>query len=101
MARFEFRIYVVGGTTRARRAVANLRGVCEAHAGDDFAIEVIDVLSQPDRAEEERILATPTVIKLAPLPRRRVVGDLSEADLAAIALDLTDPEGSVKKGLER
>jgi circadian clock protein KaiB len=101
MARFEFRIYVVGGTTRARRAVANLRDVCEAHAGDDFEIEVIDVLSQPDRAEEERILATPTVIKLAPLPRRRVVGDLSEADLAAIALDLTNPGGSVRKGVDR
>jgi circadian clock protein KaiB len=101
MATFSFQIYVVGGTARARRAVGNLRGLCEIHAGDDFEIEVIDVLTRPDRAEEERILATPTVIKLAPLPRRRVVGDLSEADLAAIALDLADPDHHVKKGFDR
>lgn len=100
MARFAFRIYVVGGTPRARRAVGNLRGLCETHAGSDFEIEVIDVLQQPDRAEGERILATPTVIKLAPLPRRRVVGDLSEAAQAAIALDLADPEGHHDKGFE-
>lgn len=93
MARFAFQIYVVGGTSRGRRAVENLRELCEAHAGDDFELEVIDVLTQADRAEDARILATPTVVKLAPLPRRRVVGDLSEAGLAAIALDLAGPEG--------
>lgn len=101
MATFAFQIYVVGGTPRARRAVGNLRELCEAHAGDDFELEVIDVLTQPGRAEEERILATPTVIKLAPLPRRRVVGDLSHAGPAAIALDLPDLEGHVQQGSDR
>lgn len=101
MARFAFQIYVAGGTARARRAVGNLRELCQAHAGEDFELEVIDVLRHPDRAEEERILATPTVIKLAPPPRRRVVGDLSEAGLAAIALDLADPEDREQEGSDR
>ena len=101
MATFVFRLYVAGATPRADAAVANLRALCEASAGDDYELEVIDVLDQPALAEEERILATPTVIRLVPLPRRRVVGDLSDRALAAIALEFPGPEGPDEKGAPR
>lgn len=51
-------------------------------------IEVIDILERPQLAEDERILATPVVIKKLPLPMRRVVGDLSEREKVLIGLDL-------------
>jgi circadian clock protein KaiB len=50
------------------------------------------VLDHPERAEEDRIIATPTVIRLVPVPPKRVIGDLSDLELAAIALDLPDPQ---------
>jgi circadian clock protein KaiB len=40
-------------------------------------------------AEEDRILATPTLIKRLPLPLRRVVGDLSDSDNVLLRLDLS------------
>jgi hypothetical protein len=46
-------------------------------------VEVIDVVEAPERTERERILATPTLLKEFPPPRRRVTGDLS--DLATVA----------------
>ena len=91
MAAFEFRVFVAGQTPRSRRAVSNLRLLCETRVPGQHVIEVVDVLERPAAAEEERILATPTVLRRAPLPPRRVVGDLSDHRLAANALELPDP----------
>ena len=101
MATFEFRLYVAGTTPRARATAANLRAVCLASVGDDHDIEVIDVLDQPALAEEDRILATPTVIRLVPLPRRRVVGDLSDHRAVALALDLPQRGDPDQEGAHR
>ena len=41
-------------------------------------LEVVDVLSDTARADREKILATPTLMRVLPLPVMRVVGDLSD-----------------------
>lgn len=89
MATYSFRIYVVANRPSSRVALANLRALCDEVVPGDYELEVVDVLHEPDRAEVARIMVTPTVVKLAPLPRRRVIGDLSDRDEAAIALDLS------------
>lgn len=91
MATYSYRIYVADDRPGSRRAVANLRALCEASVCDDYELEVVDVFHEPDRAEVARIMVTPTVIKLAPLPRRRVLGDLSDGRAAAAALGLPGP----------
>ena len=96
--KYSFRVYVTGETTRSVQAVANVRRLCEAQLAGRYEIEVVDVVANPGVAEEERILATPTVVRHAPLPRRRVIGDLSDAELAGIALGITDPEAIASKG---
>lgn len=98
MAAYSYRIYVVGHRPSSRVAMVNLRALCEARVPGDYELEVIDVLHEPDRAEVARIMATPTVLKLAPLPRRRVIGDLSDSDLAAIALDLPAHNSGTAQG---
>ncbi len=98
MATYSYRIYVVANRPSSRAALDNLRALCEASVPGDYELEVVDVLHQPDRAEVARIMVTPTVVKLAPLPRRRVVGDLSDRRLAAIALDLLEHEDETTRG---
>lgn len=83
-----FRLFVAGETARSLRAATHLRRLCSAALGRDYELEIIDVLARPDLADEAHILATPTVVKLAPVPLRRVVGDLSDAARLASALDL-------------
>ena len=73
-----FKLFVAGETPRSQRAIDNLRRIVETSRDWRCEIEVIDVLVFPDRAEEERILATPTLIRESPPPRRRVTGDLSD-----------------------
>ena len=45
---------------------------------NNYEITIVDVLEQPAIAEEDKIMATPTLIKLTPYPSRRIVGDLSD-----------------------
>lgn len=98
MATYSYRIYVVANRPSSRMALANLRALCEANVPGDYELEVVDVLHQPQRAEVARIMVTPTVVKLAPLPRRRVVGDLSDSRMAAIALDLSHAGDEPERG---
>ena len=93
---YRFRLFVTGETGRSRQAADNLRELCEAHVAGFYQLEVIDVLDHPERAEEDRIIATPTVIRLDPVPPKRVIGDLSDLELAAIALDLPDTQDGTK-----
>lgn len=87
---FHFRLYVCGHTGRSQRAIAVLQKLCEEKLAGRSELEVIDVLAEPGRADEDRVLATPTLIKLAPAPIRRVVGDLSDPSRLGEALDLPD-----------
>ena len=73
-------------------AIANLRRICEEDLNGQYALEIIDVLEQPEVAETDRILATPTLIKELPLPLRRVIGDLSDKDKVLLAFEVRSGE---------
>jgi circadian clock protein KaiB len=93
---YSFQLYVAEQTERSQVALINLRYLCESHLRGRYELEVIDVVDRPDRAEHARILATPTVIRIAPFPTRRVIGDLSDHARAAAALGLP---GGIAAGL--
>lgn len=77
----KLRLYIAGSTTRAARAVENVRSFAEAAVGSGaYELEVVDLRAHPARAEEDRILATPTLIRLDPAPERRIIGDLGGTD---------------------
>ncbi|MFL5859803.1 MAG: circadian clock KaiB family protein, partial [Solirubrobacteraceae bacterium] len=78
MQRLKFRVYVTGTALRSAVAVGNLRAICEARVPGAYEIEVVDVRKRPELAEQDRVLATPTVLMLAPGPPRWVIGDLSD-----------------------
>jgi len=87
-ASVELCLFVAGATgpsARARRELERLRLELE---GDRWHIEVIDVMERPDLAEQARILATPVLIRLAPLPRLSMIGDLSDWKVVAEVLEL-------------
>lgn len=82
------KLYITGNTPRADYAISNLRRICEEDLRGEYAIEIIDVLERPQLAEDERILATPTLIKNLPPPIRRIIGDLSEREKVLLGLDI-------------
>lgn len=88
MSNYLLKLYVTGQTPRSRRAIDNLRRICEEELRGQYEMHVIDVLERPQLAEDEKILATPTVVKELPMPIRRIIGDLSDADMVLLGLDL-------------
>jgi len=88
MSDFVLRLYVMGKTLRSEQAIANLRRICETDLEGKYEMEVIDILERPQLAEDDKILATPTLIKTLPTPLRRLIGDLSDHGKVLLGLDL-------------
>jgi circadian clock protein KaiB len=88
MPKFEFTLFVAGESPRSHLAAVNLRRLGDERLGGDYRLDIVDVVRHPERAEAERILTTPTLIKLRPEPSRRVTGDLSDPELVIVALAL-------------
>jgi len=87
-AKFKFRLYVAGDALNSAQALANLSALCLAHLPDRHEIEVVDVFREPKRALADGIFMTPTLVKLAPSPARRIVGTLSQLQPVLRALGL-------------
>jgi circadian clock protein KaiB len=85
---FILKLYVAGNTPNSMRALKTLRNILETEFRGVYALKVIDVLKNPQLAEEEKILATPTLAKILPPPVRRIIGDLSDRERVLIGLDL-------------
>ncbi|WDE09701.1 circadian clock protein KaiB [Thalassomonas haliotis] len=89
MKQYQLRLYVTGETRHSLRAIDNLRALCDEHGlNDDYEVTVIDVLQQPQLAEDDKIIATPTLVKLLPPPLSKIIGDLSDTDKVLLGLDL-------------
>ena len=77
------RLYVSEGSISSATAVKNVERLRHALPDLDLEIEVVDVRHDPEVTERDRILATPTLLKLAPPPARRILGDLGDVQLVA------------------
>ncbi|MBS3942222.1 MAG: circadian clock protein KaiB [Actinobacteria bacterium] len=85
-APLELRLYLNGHAPESAGVEDQLHRLF-ASVGLEFTVEVIDVNEHPDRADDDRILLTPTLLRLTP-PRLRVAGDLSDLEAALDGLGL-------------
>ena len=82
------RLYVANSSEHSIKAVRNLKRLIENTQGYQCVLKIIDVLEDPEEAEKARILATPALIRVTPLPERRIIGDLSDQDTVLDILGL-------------
>lgn len=96
---FDFRLYIAGEAVNSAQALANLQALCRAHLAGRHTIEVVDVFCDPDRALADGIFMTPTLLRLAPAPCRKIVGTLSGTATLMQALDLAcvDPQPASRR----
>lgn len=85
---YVLKLYVAGNTPNSIRALKTLNTILEEEFEGVYALKVIDVLKNPQLAEEDKILATPTLAKILPPPVRKIIGDLSDREKVLIGLDL-------------
>jgi circadian clock protein KaiB len=82
------KLYIAGNTPNSLRALQTLKNIMEQEFKGVYALKVIDVVKNPHLAEEDKILAIPTLSKVLPLPVRRIIGDLSDREKVLIGLSL-------------
>ena len=87
-SKWVLRLYIAGQTTKSLTAVSNLHQICIDHLDNNYQVEVIDLLEQPQLAEGDQIIAIPTLVKALPEPIRKVIGDLSNTEKTLVGLQL-------------
>jgi circadian clock protein KaiB len=85
---YDLMLFVTGASDRSGRAIANVRALCEEYLPGHYTLEVIDVHRDASLMSVHDVVAAPTLIKGAPLPRRMLVGDLSDTPRVLAALDI-------------
>ena len=88
--RFLLRLYVAGMTNQSTLAIRNISQICEEHLKGRYDLEVIDIFQRPQLAKDEQIVAVPALVKRLPLPLRRVIGQLDDAERVLFGLDLRE-----------
>lgn len=83
---FRLRLYVAGNAPNSMRAIANARAICAEYYEGVCVLEIVDLMEQPMRALADEIVVTPTLVRLKPLPMRRVIGTLNDSEEVLLAL---------------
>lgn len=94
LSEYVLTLFVTGTSPRTQVAIDNLNRICAQELDGRYELEIVDVLEHPQRAEDERILATPTLIKQLPPPLRRVIGDLSDKEKVLLGLEVRSGSAS-------
>ena len=87
---WELWLYIAGQTPKSILALENITKYSIEYLkgkGKQYTIEVIDLLKSPELAENDQIFAIPTLVRRAPRPLRKIIGDLSDKEKVLTGLN--------------
>jgi circadian clock protein KaiB len=75
--KYTLKLFVIGMSLGSIRAIENIKEICEEFLKGRYDLEIIDIHLNPNSMFENDIIASPTLIKSKPAPRKKLIGDLS------------------------
>ncbi|MBC6418841.1 MAG: circadian clock protein KaiB [Prochloron sp. SP5CPC1] len=81
-AGYVLRLFVSGNSRMTEQTLVRVHQLLEKGLGNSYTLKVIDILSSPEEAEINQVSATPTLVRVSPLPVRRIVGELADPSRA-------------------
>jgi circadian clock protein KaiB len=85
---WNLRLYIAGQTPKSIAALTNLKKICEQHLANQYSIEIIDLVRNPQLARIDQIFAIPTLVRNLPTPIKKIIGDLSNTEKVLVGLDV-------------
>jgi circadian clock protein KaiB len=82
-------LYVSGMSPKSMEAIENIKRICDEHLEGAFELEVVDLYKNPEVAAEQHIVFSPSLIKHSPLPKKTMIGNLSDTEKIVKALGIT------------
>ncbi len=90
---WQFRLYIAGNSPNSVQAMDNLQQICDRIQTNNPIVEIVDVLNDPARTLEDNVYVTPTLIRLSPEPKCRIIGSLNDQKRVLLALGLMEQAG--------
>jgi circadian clock protein KaiB len=97
---WHLRLYVAGTTPRSMAAFANLKRIADEYLPGRYVIEVVDLVENPRLADDDQILAVPTLVRKLPAPMRRIIGDLSNTERTLVGLNIVPHAALVRSNTQ-
>jgi circadian clock protein KaiB len=85
------RLFVAADSPDSVTAMANLKALFPKEKGSDVHIDIVDVQREPGRAARDEIMVTPTLLRVSPSPRFRILGNLTNGDALLRLLGVARP----------
>ena len=87
-AQYTLKLYITNITPKIETGIGGLLRACDQTLKGHYELRIVNILDNPRMAEEDRILATPTLIRKEPPPSKRLIGDISNTDKVMAGLEL-------------
>jgi circadian clock protein KaiB len=84
--KYLLKLYISGSAPRSVSAINQITAICKRHL-NNYDLQIIDIYNNPELAKEAQIVAVPTLIKVLPLPERRLIGDMTDVEKVLAGLD--------------
>ncbi len=78
--KYIFKLFLAGLGPEDQTKIVNLKKILKSTFEDDFNLEVVNVLENPELAESQEIVATPTMIRETPVPVQKSMINLRKSD---------------------
>jgi len=85
---YVLRLYVTDASPKSARAIVNARRLLDEHLSDQYSLEILSIAENVALATADQIVCAPTLVRLAPPPARRIIGDMSDAGHVLKGLDV-------------
>ncbi len=85
---YVLRLYVTDATPNSARAIVNARRILEEHLPGKYSLEILNIAEHVAQAARDQIICAPTLLRLAPPPARRIIGDMSDVVRVLKGLDV-------------
>jgi circadian clock protein KaiB len=87
--KLELTLYISGMSQKSMEAIRNIKWLCDTHLKDAFELEIIDIYKNPKLALKQHIVFSPSLLKNLPLPKKTLVGTLSDTQKVMKSLGIT------------
>jgi len=83
---YYLRLFVSGITWRSLRSIVSITTLCQEMLQGRYRLEVIDVYQNRQASLPSDVTVLPALIRELPLPRRTIIGDLSDKEKSLVEI---------------
>ncbi len=85
---YQFKLFIAGISPGSVRAIENVREICDEYLNGNYELEVIDIYQQRQLLKDMEIIAVPTLVRVKPVPEKRIIGDMKDKNNVVDVLEI-------------